>query len=312
MEKEIYKIKVTSTGQTFNLPVFFDETINEMGVMIGFDGEITQNEQFCNFTYSGYSNTVQVFNTVNTNVLTDLVSAVFNIDWGDGNTSTIGMPGIHFDDSPLPYGLHTYVSGGTYTITVTIDSPWDVSVVQKNVNLPFTQSYGFPTDFGVLTFTVPYSNPPVTANQTYLQDYATLTGDTNPAIINFVAAGKSRIDEVQNYGSSNTYSGLTITSQYTGYTIDDLFYMDFPTGFTQITGTTSGTTMTFFTDEVYDGMITRNEHFLGFIDDPVIYSDIFVERGKVGVMENNLRLTEISSVGDLDVYGGGYFNVKKQ
>jgi hypothetical protein len=59
-------------------------------------------------------------------------------------------------------------------------------------------------------------------------------------------------------------------------------------------------------------MLTRNEHFLGFIDDPTVYSDIFVERGRQGVMEVNLRLGEIDNMSELDVYGNGFFKVKKQ
>ena len=314
MEKDVYEIIITgTTGNTFNIPIFLNQDIQELGVMVGFDGDISQNEQLCNFTYSGYSNSVTVYNTVNTNLLSNLINAIYNVDWGDGSPyDTLGMPGISFDGNPLPYITHTYSTNGNYTITVTINSPWDTSVVEKNIVIPFTQTYGYPTDFGTLTFTVPYTNPPVLQSQTYIEDYTTLTGDTNPTIINFVGIGKSRIDEVKNYGISNTYSGLTITDQYTGYTIDDLFYMDFSDGFTQITGTTSGNTITFYQDEIYNGMITRNEHFIGFIDDPQIYSDIFVERGKLGVLENNLRLCEITSTGELDVYGGGFFKIKKQ
>jgi hypothetical protein len=59
-------------------------------------------------------------------------------------------------------------------------------------------------------------------------------------------------------------------------------------------------------------MITRNEHFLGFVDDPQIFSDVFVERGQMGVMERNFRLTEMDNTGELDVYGNGYFKVRKQ
>ena len=44
----------------------------------------------------------------------------------------------------------------------------------------------------------------------------------------------------------------------------------------------------------------------------MIYSDIFVERGKMGVSEFNLRLSEIDNLGELDIYGNGFFNVQKQ
>jgi hypothetical protein len=59
-------------------------------------------------------------------------------------------------------------------------------------------------------------------------------------------------------------------------------------------------------------MVTREEHFLGFVEQPRVYSDIFVSRGKQGVLENNLRLGEIDSMGELSVYGNKYFKIKKQ
>jgi hypothetical protein len=75
-----------------------------------------------------------------------------------------------------------------------------------------------------------------------------------------------------------------------------------------ITGNTSG----FTKETIYDSILTRNEHFLGFVEQPTVYSDVFVERGKQGVMEVNLRLGEVDNMGELSVYSGGYFKVKKQ
>jgi hypothetical protein len=152
-------------------------------------------------------------------------------------------------------------------------------------------------------------------------DYTKTTGQTNSTSILFIGLGKSRIDELKIYGKSMFYSGVTITTEYTedlgivnvtGYTIDGLYYKDYPDGFTYISGTTNGTTISFFNDEIYNGMITRNEYFLGFIDEPIIYSDVFIERGKMGVMEKNRRLGEVENIGELEIYGNGYFNVKKQ
>jgi hypothetical protein len=170
-------------------------------------------------------------------------------------------------------------------------------------------------DFGTLVFTVPYSDPSVTQTQTYLEDYNSLTGNTDPVsgvTISFLAVGKSRIDELRYYGESLIYSGITTgttsAGNYTGYTLDGLFYMDYADGYTHITGNTNDFTV----EEVYNGMITRNEHLIGFIDEPQIYSDIFIERGKQGIMERNLRLGEIDSTGELDIYGSGYFKVRKQ
>ena len=119
--------------------------------------------------------------------------------------------------------------------------------------------------------------------------------------------------------------GANTGSPYTGYNLEksaivsgslivtgiptgSLWYMDFADGYTMITGQTSN----FTKEEVINNVITRNEHFLGFIDDPTVYSDIFVERGRQGVMEPNLRLGEIDNMSELEIYGNGYFNIKKQ
>ena len=87
-----------------------------------------------------------------------------------------------------------------------------------------------------------------------------------------------------------------------------LYYRDYVDGYTMITGNTSG----FTKETIYDSILTRNEHLLGFVEQPTVYSDVFVERGKQGVMEVNLRLGEVDNMGELSVYSGGYFKVKKQ
>jgi hypothetical protein len=312
MDKIQHTILKTTTGQTFNLPVFLEQSIKDLGIMVGFDGDIGQTQQICNFTYKGNGSSVTVYNTVNTTRYGALIDAIFTINWGDGATSTLTMPVMNIDNVSLPSASHTYSTNGTYVIEVTVNSPWDVRKVKKTIEIPFVQSFGYPTDLGELTFDVPYSDPVTAHTQTYLQDYRTLTGATNSTTVTFLGIGKSRVDEKKLYGTNAGYTGVTVTSEYTGYTIDGLAYRDYEDGYTHISGVTSGTTETFFQDEIYNGMITRNEHFLGFVDDPQIFSDVFVERGQMSVMEKNFRLTEIDNTGEIDVYGNGYFKVRKQ
>jgi len=198
-----------------------------------------------------------------------------------------------------------------------------------------------PLDSGSLTFTIPsyllsdgtYSTA-TGKTQSYLTDLeypsgftAYPTGSTATSFT-FMAIGSSRLAELKKYGStgytqtltSGTISGVT----YTGYTIDGLSYKDMSNGYTQITGNTAnyfttlpvgykvGDSPTYATEYVMNKVLTRNEHFLGFVEQPRVYSDVFVERGKQGVMEMNLRLGEIDNMGELRIYGNGFFNVKKQ
>ena len=192
-----------------------------------------------------------------------------------------------------------------------------------------------PIPIGSLTINVPdYLIPPTgkTINQGYEFDleYQIRTGNTLPTYpytgnttISYIGIGTSRLDEKRKYGTSSGYDSSTFTYgntedgvAYTGYTFTytgsntnaTLYYRDRADGFTEIAGNTSGYTK----EEVFQQVLTRNEHFLGFIEEPRVYSDIFVDRDKQGVSEKNLRLTEIDNLGELSIYGNGFFKVRKQ
>ena len=301
---ELYSWENITKGEAYGehmLPIFLETHIDEMGVMVGFDGQMEQVEQICNFSYTQTGNTVQVYNTVDTSKVSEIHFIDFTVDWGDGTTSILTSTNITTSK--------TYSSTGQTTISISINTPWSQFETKKTIQIPSNTTVVNP--LGTFSgFTIPYTT--ITGqSQNYLNDLeynGTYTGYTN---FTYAAIGKSKISELKLYGS-NTYSGVTTGSlngiAYSAYTIDNLYYQDFEDGVTTITGTTSG----FTKEEVINKMITRNEHFLGFIDEPVIYSDIFVERGKQGVMEKTLRLSEIENTGELSIYGNGYFNIRKQ
>jgi hypothetical protein len=178
------------------------------------------------------------------------------------------------------------------------------------------------TPIGFITIDIPYyvGEPSgKTINQNVLHDfeYTPYTGHTT---FSYIGITGSRLDEKKKYGSS-TYTGVTtgITSgvTWTGYTFTytgktgtttSVYYRDYQDGYTMITGNTTG----FTKEEVFQQALTRNEHFLGFVEQPRVYSDIFVDRGKLGVVEKNLRLGEIDNIGELGVYGNEYFKIRKQ
>lgn len=304
-----------SLGYDYNLPLFLECDAKELGVMVSFDGYMEQVDQLCNFSYTQTGHTIQLYNTVNPDKLRKIVEQTYTINWGDGNSSGFtvnsGIVG-----TALPTISHTYTGTTGYTISVTLDSPWTKQRVVKEISTKdvFTghTSYTGHT-FGTFSgFTIPYTEEVGSIDYLNDYDYTNNTGYTTTGFT-YMSIGKSRVNELKKYGTNTFTQTLTSGSAddgsiWTGYTIDDLYYRDFVDGYTMITGTTSGSTR----EEVFNNVITRNEHFLGFIDDPTVYSDIFVERGKQGVMENNLRLGEMDSVAELEVYGNGFFNIKKQ
>lgn len=319
MEKNFYKILKFSTGLTFNLPIYLECTADEMGVMVGFDGTVEQIEQLCNFSYTQTGSTIQVYNTVNPDKLRKIIEQTYTINWGDGNVSGLTVNSGVIGSSQ-PSVTHQYTGTTGYTITVTLDSPWTAQKMSKMVTIP--KNITQPNPMGTFTgITIPSYSNLTGQTQNYLNDldYTNNTGYTTTGFT-YLGIGGSRINELKKYGentylnvvtgsdSIGTYSGYSFT--YTGNTTGTttVHYRDYSDGYTMITGSTTG----FTKEEVFNNIITRDEHFLGFIDEPTIYSDIFVERGKQGVMEKNLRLGEIDNMGELDVYGNGFFTIRKQ
>jgi hypothetical protein len=307
MKSNKYEI-LKQTGTTFNLPIYLESSVDEMGVMVGFDGEIQQVDQLVNFSYSGITGTktINVYSTTNPDKLRKIVDQVYTLNWGDGTpieTLTInnGQPNTN-----LPTLVHTYGSSiSESVVTITFVSPWSTQIVSKKITLPFVE----PTSIGNPLGSFSGVTMPIEID--YINNLDNTTDPVESATIKFMGIGQSRIEELRKYGETSfngVTTGTTDGTTWSGYTLDNLYYQDFSDGYTMITGSTS----TFTREEVINTMITRNEHFIGFIDEPTIYSDIFVERGKQGVMEKNLRLSEIDNIGEMEIYGNGYFNIRKQ
>lgn len=301
-------IQKNEAYDSYNIPLFLENDADELGIMVGFDGNIEQIEQIVNFSYKVNGNTIIVYSTVNPQKLKKVIEQTYVISWGDNTSSNLSInSGVV--NTNLPSISHTYSTNSVYTITVSFISPWATQKVKKIITIPSDVSVINP--LGTFTgITIPSYINLTGQTQDYLNnlDYTNITGNTK---FTYVALGQSKISEKKLYGN-NTYSGVTYGTDdignFSAYTIDNLSYKDYNSGYTIITGATSG----FTKEEVFNKIITRDEHFLGFIDEPLVYSDIFVDRGKESVMENNLRLGDIDNVGELEIYQNEYFIIKKQ
>lgn len=309
---ELYKLKKDTSAQYYNIPLYLETSVDEMGGMVGFDGNIEQVEKLIDFTYSGStgSTEITIYSSAYPDVFRSIIGEELRCQFGNcysGLSINSGVTG-----TPFPSVSHDFKEPGTYEVSVILETSYTTQKLSKEITVPFRNPNEITNPLGSFTTIAIDAYDNLTGqSQNYLNDLD-FTNNTGYTTFSYVSFGQSRIEERRLYGS-NIYTGVTYGSTedgitWSGYTIDGHCYTDYSDGLTVITGSTVG----FTREDVFDKLITRNEHFIGFIDEPTVYSDIFVERGKQGVMEKNFRLGEIDSIGEIENYGNGYFNVKKQ
>jgi hypothetical protein len=328
------------TGLT--IPILLTEVATDIGYYSVFDGAVLQKDVITNFLFSATTGTSMFcptqslcpytyffYNTSDLEFKKFLSVSTYTVDWGDGSP-------IQTITSPIVY-THTYpIVNQQYTITLTANSPWGISIVTKTVTVPYIDVQ-ITNPNGTATFTPAGGS---WANTSFSYDYI-FTGDSNTNIndfysynyttVPFLISGytQSTINDLSVYGPKYALLGgnfkvgiqVTGTSQtvgtvwgpdptntYTAYTINNINYYDYNDGTTIYFLYSSGFTQ----NDLILSAITKNEALINVIDQPEVQTDIYVERGKNSALERVERLGEVDNVGDLQKYGYGFFNVEKQ
>jgi hypothetical protein len=321
------KFEIFKNNNDKIIPLFLDSTSINLGVLSSFDGNISQINEIVNFTYTFIDNVLTIYNSVNVIDNRYLLGCEFWLTFPDNSMMQLPSPDVN--DSSLKTAIKHDFQGGIVTLSLTL--PTGIKTIEKYIE---NSEYVYnPTTFGEVIYNLPFNE--IEVNQKYLDDvdsgkyinensiFYPYTGNT---IIKYVAMSSSRIEELKKYGSDE-YDGVSITTininneniVCTGYTIDDLNYFDLYDGTTIITGSTSNFTKEDFfyvfnneQNKVEVLGLTRNEFFLCFIEEPQVYSDVYIDREKADISEMNFRLSEIDNLGELETYGNGYFTIKKQ
>jgi hypothetical protein len=316
------------TGLT--IPILFTQTAVDMGYYSVFDGAILQKEVINNFLFSATTvnpYTYYFYNTSDTEFIKFLSLVTYVVDWGDGSPKFTLT-------SAAPISHNYPTSNSEYVITMTATSPWGISTITKTITTPFDDVM-ITNPNGNATFTPAGGN---WASTSFNYDYI-FSGDSNTDIndffsynyttVPFLVTGytESTINDLAQYGpKSSLYGGkfklgiqVTGTSGnvgtvwgedpsglYTAYTINQIDYFDYE-DFTLFMVYSSGLTQ----DDIVMSGLTKNEALINVIDQPEVQTDIFIERGKNSALEFVERLGEVDNVGDLEKYGYGFFNVKK-
>ena len=316
------------TGLTVNL--MFTESTVDIGYYSPTDGLILQLDVLNNFIVT--ANTINpytftFYNTSDLELIKFLQLVTYTLDWGDGSA-----PQAVLGISPI---THTYpVSQTSYTITLTANSPWGISKVQKNVIIPYTNAT-IPNPSGSITFYPAggsWSATPITydynftgdsntdINDYYSYNYTSvpfpITGLTLSSVNDLAQFGpktslydgkfKLGVQVTGTTGAIGTFWGPDPNNLYTAYTINGMTYLDYEDYTVYVTdsyGLVPG--------DIVLSALTKNEALLNVIDQPEIITNVYVERGKYTPLENIQRIGEVDNVGDLEKYGYKYFNIEK-
>jgi hypothetical protein len=293
---------LSTTGDSFNLIVYLEKDYDDIGYYIVSDGEIFQEKNKCNFTYKVFGKTISVFNSVDKGDFIELKNVSYRINWGDGTSESLAIEQNAF---------HTYISTGATQITLKLETPWSDSIT-KTVNVGGNAVISNP--LGTLGIKIPYTD--LTFQQNFLSIEDATCNQLEQSDVLVSGFTTSRLSELIKYGEKVPSEGLNsdgdgvlaggITDSYTAYTMDEVFYTDFPDGLTYFHVNVGENPL-----ELLCQLVTKDDALLGVVNDINVQTDVFVERGTISVFEQNLRLCDIDSVGEMEVYGNKYFNVKK-
>ena len=316
------------TGLSVNIMI--TESTVDLGYYSPTDGMILQKDVLNNFIVTGNTinpYTFKFYNTSDLELIKFLQLVTYILDWGDGTP-----PQVVLGITPIS---HTYPNASTeYIITLTANSPWGISKVQKPLVVPFTN----------VTITNPQGNMvfyPAGGSWSATPisyDYI-FTGDSNTNIVDYYSYNyttvpfpvtgftESTLNDLSQFGPKvnlaqgkyklglqvtgttgviGTYFGPDITNTYTAYTVNGVIYHDyedFTIYFVDSYGLVPG--------DLELSAITKNEALINVIDQPEIVSNVFIERGKNSPLEYIMRLGEVDSVGDLEKYGYKFFIIEK-
>ena len=316
------------TGLSVNIMI--TESAVDMGYYSPFDGMVLQADVLNNFivtadTINPYTYTF--YNTSDLELIKYLSLVTFTLDWGDGSPiqTVLGITPI----------IHTYpTSQNNYVITLTANSPWGISKVEKPIITPYTNAT-IPNPQGNVVFYPAggsWSATPISYDFLFTGDSSTNVSDYysfNYTPVPFPITGitESTLNDLAQYGPKinlvggkyklgvqvtgstggvGTFYGVDPTGTYTAYTMNGVIYHDYEDYtiyFTDSYGFAPG-------DLIMTG-ITKDEGLMNVIDQPEIITNVYIERGKYTPLENVMRLGEVDNIGDLEKYGYKYFKIEK-
>mgnify|MGYP003335988473 CR=1 FL=1 len=332
------------TGLT--IPVVLDQYATDVGYFSTFDGGIQQKDTMLNFIFlpdTGNTHTLHFYNTSGNELKQYLQFSTYTIDWGDGTLFEQVNSSIPF------YYTHTYATNGSFTISMSGQSPWGINIVQKKVYVPFLdcgdqeiidnpnlalnckkilidnpegEAYFIPQGGQWSATPISYKYIFSGDSGTNVEDYYSSNYTQIP--ITITGYTKSSLNDLVVYGNKNDLIDGKFTTgiiplsegqgEYVGVGPDNL-YTAYTINNVSYFNYSDSTTLFivessgFTSDWLVLSALTKNEALMNIIDEPEVQSNVFIERGKNSGVESVVRLGEVDTIDELVRYGYKFFKI---
>ena len=133
------------------IQIYLSQDFNDIGHYDLWDGNMSQEDLFANFTISSDSSgfLITLTNTMNYSYYDELAPFTYTIDWGDTNTTTL--------NSNIPSASNTYLPVESQrTIKLIQNTPWGPMTSSKLLTLPLNS---YPQMFGQAYLAGDFNNP---------------------------------------------------------------------------------------------------------------------------------------------------------
>jgi hypothetical protein len=307
------------------IPLLLKQSHEDIGYYSPFDGNISQLDKTLNFIFTADTlspQTICVSNTSDTS-LVYLEETNYFVNWGDGSISENVT--VFFPESICHF--YNYVGDSqSFEISLTGQNKLGVFIVNKTVTIPYELGT-YDNPYGTVSFTSnlgSWVNTP--DSQKYINFYDsdnTVSGQVSSNFVDipYIVSGytKSKINDLKGFGINPFVIGKVVTlsngetgqvtflgDSYTAYTISNLEYFDFPNNISVFVASSSGLTDVMLTQSA----ITKFEYLINVIEEPIIQTNVFIERGKNTGLESFRRIGEISNIVELQDYGYKFFELR--
>ena len=268
------------TATTFNINIFFTQDGDDMGIST-------------EIPFIAKTSAPVNYSAPNWMLLTDKLNTLgLTFPFIGGATTSITNSGAYPSTRYPSKPLNQYFINGIPVSGLTEDRLDVVSSYDANLkyNPGFDISKGPATDFQLVPYTV---GTRVITNSALNPITYLIEGDTSPSELAALPNAKRGVYYTTSTGATRVITGT--------------IFPDYSIPVTTMNYTSEGLNDT----NVHLSAETKEDYLFGITSTPTVFNDLFIDRGRVTVIQSHMQLADIRNMSELINYGNGFYKIQK-